>query len=455
MSVAAIVLAAGLGKRMKSSKAKVAHEILGKPLINYCTSALKDAGAEKIICVLGHQAEQIEPLVSDACGIAIQKSRLGTADAVLSALPNLKNFKGSILVTYGDCPLITSETLKKLVDIQQKENCALSLLTANLENPYGYGRIVRDKNGNILKNVEEKNATDEEKQIRECNAGFYCFDSDELFEHLRKIKKNETTGEFYLTDIIEILINNNKKVVGIQLNDPNETIGINDQVQLHTASKIMQKCINEMHMKRGIQIVDSNSTYISPDATIESDVVIWQNSMIFGKSSVASGSVIGPNTRLYTTTVGKNCTIDETIAYDSVIENGATCGPRCYLRPETHLCENSKVGTSVEIKKSTVGKNSKVPHLSYIGDAIIESDVNLGAGTITCNYDGEKKHKTTIGKNSFVGSSTMLVAPVNIGKNALIGAGSVITDDVPDNCLSLGRARQVNKENRNCKQCEN
>ena len=451
MALSAVVLAAGAGTRMKSKKPKVAHAILGKAMVNYAIDAVRTAGADTVAVVVGHGKEVVEPLCEGAL-ICEQKNMAGTGDAVMAAREALKGAlkgqSGSCIVTYGDCPLITSQTLANLVETREKNNASACVLTMQLENPFGYGRIVRDSCGNILKNVEEKDCTEEQRKITECNTGFYCFDAGDLFEALAKVKNDNAQGEYYLTDVIEILANENKKVVSILAEDETELLGVNSREQLNCALKIMQARINKKHMDAGVTLWDVNSTYIGPDVEIEPDVEILPNVILTGKTKIGQDCKIGPNTRLENVRVGKNCVVDETIGVDATIEDGAMTGPRCYLRPGAHLMEGAKAGTCVEIKKSVVGKNSKVPHLSYVGDATIGENVNLGAGTITCNYDGVNKNKAEIGNDTFIGSSTMLVSPVKVGSEVIIGAGSVITEDVPDNALAFGRARQVNKLDR-------
>ncbi|MDO4841848.1 MAG: bifunctional UDP-N-acetylglucosamine diphosphorylase/glucosamine-1-phosphate N-acetyltransferase GlmU [Phoenicibacter congonensis] len=447
MSLSTIILAAGAGTRMKSKKPKVAHEIFGKPLVRYAIDSAKGAGAERIVCVVGFEREQIEPLC-EGCDTCVQENRLGTGDAVNAARELFEGATGSVIVTYADCPLVTPETLKKLVEARESSNSAVSVLTTEFDDPTGYGRIVRDESGNIVRNVEEKDCTDEQRKIKECNTGFYCFDVETLFDALSKVTNDNAQGEYYLTDTLEILSNEGKKVTSVSAEDKTELLGVNSRVQLSEATKIMQHRINKKHMEAGVTMWDEASTIIGPDVEIASDVEIWPNTMLLGTTKIGGDSVVGPNTRLTNTEVGQGCRVDETIAVDSFIDDGATTGPRCYLRPGAHLCKNSKAGTCVEIKKSTVGEGSKVPHLSYIGDTTIGTGVNLGAGTITCNYDGVNKHKTEIGNDTFVGSSTMLVAPVKLGDNVVVAAGSVITEEVPDDSLAFGRARQTNKVDR-------
>ncbi len=442
MERAAVVLAAGAGTRMKSKKPKVAHEVLGKPLVNWVVDAANQAGVDQCVVVVGHGRELVEPLLQDVI-IAVQEQRLGTADAVAAAKEALAGFEGSVLVLSGDCPLITPQTIERLAQLREENDAAVALLTMALDDPFGYGRIIRAEDGTVLRIVEQKDATPEEAAVTECNAGFYCFDGAFLFEALAAVDSSNAQNEFYLTDVVAISREAGRAVVALQAEDPTECLGINSRAQLADATKIMQKRINRRHMDAGVTMLDPESVWIGPDVVIEPDVEILPQTMLFGATSIGEDSVIGPNTRLRDTVVGKGCVVDETVALESVLEDGATSGPRAYLRPGAHLCENAKAGTHVEIKKSTVGKGSKVPHLSYVGDATIGEGVNLGAGTITCNYDGQKKWPTVIGDDVFVGSSTMLVAPVTIGDSALIGAGSVITKDVTPGALALGRARQM------------
>ena len=443
MDASAIILAAGEGTRMKSKKPKVAHEVLGKPLVRWVVDAAHEAGMQDVVCVLGHAREQVIPLVEADTRVVFQEQRLGTGDAVNAAREALAGKQGSVVVLSGDSPLITPATLESLVRVREAEDAAVVVLTMVLDEPFGYGRIVRAADGTVERIVEQKDCSAEEAAITECNSGFYCFDVEALFWALSQVSNDNAQGEYYLTDVLEICRNAGRKVVSFSTDDPAECGGVNSRIQLAAATKAAQRRINARHMAEGVTMTDPEQVWIGPDVRIERDVEILPLTMLMGSTTVGEDSVIGPNTRLTDTTVGRGCTVDETVALEAVIDDGATCGPRAYLRPGAHLCEGAKAGTHVEIKKSTVGAGSKVPHLSYIGDATIGTGVNIGAGTITCNYDGANKHKTFIGDDVFVGSDTMLVAPVTVGDRALIGAGSVITKDVSEGALGLGRARQT------------
>lgn len=446
MSTAAIVLAAGAGTRMKSKKPKVAHEVLGKPLVRWVVDAAREAGVERVVSVVGHAREQVAPLVEGDTEIVVQEQQNGTAGAVAVCADALADFDGSLVVLSGDCPLISSETIAALVKAREDADAAVVVLSMELENPFGYGRIIRGEDGSVVRIVEQKDATPEEAAVCECNSGFYCFDAKALFAALSKVGSDNAQGEFYLTDVLEICRNEGRVVTALTAQDPTECLGVNSRAQLAQAASVMRDRINARHLAAGVTMWDPSSVWIGPDVRIGRDVELLPQVILMGSTSIGEDSVVGPNTRLTDTTVGRGCVIDETVAVEAVVDDGATCGPRAYLRPAAHLCEGAKAGTHVEIKKSTIGAGSKVPHLSYVGDATIGEGVNLGAGTITCNYDGAKKWPTVIGDDVFVGSSTMLVAPVSIGAGSLIGAGSVITEDVSPDALALGRARQVEIE---------
>lgn len=443
MEARAIILAAGSGTRMKSKKPKVAHDLLGKPLIRWVVDAAREAGIADVISVVGHQSEQVMPFIEADTEPVFQKDRLGTANAVAVCRDALQGFDGSVVILSGDCPLITPQTITDLVFVREKTNAAAVALTMKLDDSHGYGRIVRDSSGVFREIVEQKDCTAEQARISECNAGFYCFNAVDLFWALDNVSNENAQGEFYLTDVLGICMNAGRPISALHAKDPAECLGINSRRQLAEATAHMQRRINARHMDAGVTMTDPSTTWIGPDVKIAADVELLPMTFLFGETSIGEDSVIGPNSRLTDTVVGRACTVDETIAKGARIDDEATCGPRAYLRPGAHLMFRAKAGTHVEIKKSTVGVGSKVPHLSYIGDAEIGADVNIGAGTITCNYDGEKKHATTIGDGAFIGSDTMLVAPVAIGEHAVIGAGSTIAKNVSPYALGIERSKQA------------
>lgn len=448
MQASALILAAGAGTRMKSSKPKVAHEILGKPLVRWVVDAAHSSGIDSVVSIVGHGRDQVEPLLSDTT-MVVQEEQLGTAHAVLVAREALAGKSGSLVVLTGDSPLVRPSTIEDLVRTREENNAAVIVLTMEASDPFGYGRIVRDDAGDVVEIVEQKDCTPEQAAITECNSGFYCFDIELLFSALEEVSTDNAQGEYYLTDVLGIARKRGQRVLAFKAEDPTECLGVNSRIQLAQATHILQQRINEAHMAAGVTMMDPSTTWIGPDVSIEQDVELLPMTFLLGATSIATGSVIGPNTRLTDVVVGKDCVVEETVGIETTMEQGVTCGPRAYLRPGTYLCEHAKAGTHVEIKKSTIGPGSKVPHLSYIGDATLGSNVNIGAGSITCNYDGEKKWPTTIGDNCFVGSDVMMVAPVNLGENSLIGAGSVITKDVSAGALGLGRARQTEIEHWN------
>ena len=448
MNTKALILAAGAGTRMKSDKPKVAHEILGKPLVRWVVDAAHEAGIADVISVLGHMSEQVAPLVEGDTQIVLQTQQLGTGDAVNAArdamtCENGEIAEGSLVVLSGDCPLITPETIAALIAKREETGAAVVVLTMQMADPFGYGRIVREGEGDaVARIVEQKDATPEEAAITECNAGFYCFDAPALFDALNRVSNDNAQGEYYLTDVLEICRADGRDVLALTTADAEEAMGVNSRIQLAQATKAMQRRINERHMAAGVTLWDPETTWIGPDVVIENDVELLPTTFLLGKTSVGKNSVIGPNTRLTDTVVGRGCRVDETVAEGAQLDDRATSGPRAYLRQGTHLCEGAKAGTHVEIKKSTIGAGSKVPHLSYIGDTTMGTGVNIGAGSITCNYDGVNKNATVIEDDVFVGSDSMLVAPVKIGAGAIIGAASCITRDVEADALALERADQ-------------
>lgn len=408
-----IIMAAGKGTRMKTEKAKCVHKVHGKEMVQRVVDIAREAGVDEIITVVGHKREQVQEVLKDTVKYAYQEELLGTGDTVKQALPLIKGKKGKVVVLNGDVPILRPGTLKNLIKKSIKDKEYATILTAIYENPTGYGRIVRDIGGNVKAIVEEKDANEDEKLINEVSAGVYCFDIEELTLALDKIDSNNAQGEYYLTDVIRIMNEKGLKTGAVIVEDNTETLGVNDRVQLEMVTQILKLRINIELMESGVTIEDMNSTYIYDNAEIGTDTVIHPNTTI--KSGVK---------------IGKNCEI----------------GPNAYIREGCEIADNVKVGSFVEIKKTTIGSGTKVPHLSYVGDSEIGENTNIGCGTITCNYDGKNKHKTVIGNNAFIGSNVNFVAPVNVGNNVLVAAGSTITEDVPDGTLAIARERQTNKE---------
>ena len=444
MTFSSLILVAGAGTRMKSARAKVAHRVLDKPMVRWVVDAAREAGSDEVICVVGHGREQIEPLLADTKTV-VQEPLLGTGHAVMMARPILSLYElpASLVVLCGDTPLITAETIEALVQAQQQGGAAASMLTHELEDPLQYGRVLRDAAGNVERIVEAKDASAAELAVRECNSGAYCFDVGVLLECLDELKADNAQGEYYLTDVIGLCVARGL-LVKAQRVDAQEVQGINSRVQLAQAGKAAQRRINARHMEAGVSMLDPDLVWIGPDVRLENDVELLPMTMLWGATTVASGSVLGPNTRVCDSTIGRDCVVEESVLLEATLEDGVSCGPRAYLRPGTVMKAGSKAGTHVEIKNSTVGEGSKVPHLTYLGDTTLGTGVNIGAGCITCNYDGVNKNPTVIGDRTFVGSDTMMVAPVNLGADVTVGAGSVITKDVPDGALAIERSEQVN-----------
>ena len=417
-NIMAIVMAAGKGTRMKSKKSKLVQKIYGKEVVKRAVENAKKAGVNEIVAVVGYMKEEVMAVLGNDVKYAYQEEMLGTGHAVMQAKEYLQGKKGKVLVLNGDVPLIRPETLNKLLEksIENKEYA--TLLTAIYDNPTGYGRIVRDEGGNISAIVEEKDTTEEQKEIKEINAGIYCFDIEELLLALDKISPNNAQGEYYLTDVIQIMNEKGLKTGAVIVEDNTEILGINDRIQLEMLTKVLQMRINTEQMKKGVTIEDINTTYIYDDVEIGMDTVIHPNTTI--KSGVQ---------------IGEDCEI----------------GPNAYIREGCKLANNVKIGNFVEIKKAIIGEGTKVPHFIYLGDCEVGKKCNIGCGTITCNYDGFHKSKTIIGNHTFIGSNTNLVAPVTIGDEAFIAAGSTITEDVPDYALAIARQRQTNKEEWNKK----
>ena len=450
MNATAIVLAAGEGTRMKSNHAKVSHEILGKPMIRWVVDATIAAGCERVVVVVGSHADEVRSILGAAYADAPvsvecveQTERLGTGHAVRVALEATGIDDGPVVVLNGDLPLIQAQTIAAFANTVADGSNAGAVLTFTPPVPFGYGRIELARDGTVNRIIEQKDCTPEQDaELLECNAGCYAFDGALLAAHIGEIDNDNAQSEYYLPDMVEILKRHGHAVTISHCDDYRDGLGVNSRVQLAELTAIARDRINERLMTEGVTFIDPAQAWIGPDASIGRDTVVWPQTHLIGACRIGEGCQLGPNTRLTNVTAGDDCALDETVGIDVVIENGVTCGPRCYLRPGTHLLDDAHVGTHVEIKKSTIGEGSKVPHLSYIGDTTMGSGVNVGAGSITCNYDGKNKHATVIGDRVFIGSDTMMVAPVSIGDDAITGASSCITHDVPAGALGLERSEQ-------------
>ena len=445
---AAIILAAGEGTRMRSNEPKVLHTLAGKTFLNRVMDSVSALDPDTFAVVVHYQAERVAEAArsyNENVTIVNQDDIPGTGRAVQCAMAQLTqqgDWDGAVLIAASDMPLLDADTLSQLLAFHEKSGNGATVLTTILDDPTGYGRIIRDADGQVERIVEQKDATPEEAAVNECNSGFYCFDARALFDALDQVSNNNAQGEFYLTDVLEICRNAGRPVLALATDDAAECLGVNSRIQLAQVTKVMQRRINHEHMAAGVTMVDPDQVWIGPDVKIAQDVELLPQVMLMGATEIGEDSVVGPNTRLTDAKVGRGCVIEETVAIEAQLDDAATAGPRAYLRSGTHLCEGAKAGTHVEIKKSTIGRGSKVPHLSYIGDTTMGEGVNIGAGSITCNYDGKKKWPTTIGDNVFVGSDTMMVAPVTIGDGAIIGAASCITKEVAPDALALTRPEQ-------------
>ena len=445
MDVTAIIMAAGEGTRMKSNHAKVSHKILGKPMICWVVDAALSAGCSRVVVVVGSHADEVRALLAGLDGVECveQAERLGTGHAVRVALEATGIDAGPVVVLNGDLPLIQAQTVRSFARTVSAGEAAAAVLTMTPPDPFGYGRIELDADGAVARIVEQKDCTPEQAAtLTECNAGCYAFDGAQLAAHIGEIGCDNAQGEYYLPDMLEILRRAGEAVTIYHCDDYRDGLGVNSRAQLAELTAVARDRVNARLMAEGVTFIDPAQAWIGPDAKVGRDTVVWPQTHLIGACEVGEDCQLGPNTRLTDTRVGDRCSLDETVAIEAVVEDDVTCGPRAYLRPGTHLLDRAHVGTHVEIKKSTIGEGSKVPHLSYIGDTTMGAGVNVGAGSITCNYDGKNKHATVIGDRTFIGSDTMMVAPVHIGSDAITGAGGTITKDVPDGALAIERTEQ-------------
>lgn len=442
----AVILAAGQGTRMKSALYKVLHPVCGKPMVQHVIDQLSVLDLTKMITVVGHGAEKVQSHIGEKSLFALQAEQLGTAHAVMQAKDLLADEEGTTIVVCGDTPLITTETIDALLQHHEHTKSKATILTAYAEDPTGYGRIIRNESGLVEKIVEHKDASDAERAVKEINTGTYCFDNKALFDSLSKVSNENVQGEYYLPDVVEILQQAGEIVTAYQTSHFEETLGVNDRYALSQAEEIMKKRINKKHMLNGVTIIDPSNTYISVDAQIGRDTILHPGTIIQGASVIGENCEIGPNTEIKDSCIGNQSILRYSVIHDSEVGNEVTIGPFAHIRPQSAIADEVRIGNFVEIKKTAFGKGSKASHLSYIGDAEVGENVNLGCGSITVNYDGKNKFLTKIEDGAFIGCNSNLIAPVTVGQGAYVAAGSTITQDVPGKALSIARARQVNKE---------
>ncbi|MDR3576635.1 MAG: bifunctional UDP-N-acetylglucosamine diphosphorylase/glucosamine-1-phosphate N-acetyltransferase GlmU [Anaerolineaceae bacterium] len=445
MKVTAVILAAGQGTRMHSNIPKVLHLLAGQPLIRYSLQAAAGIGTEKPVVVIGHGSEQVRQVVGEDARFVMQEPQLGTGHAVLTAETLLAGKTDLVIVISADMPLMSADTLRRMVSVQQANPGPITMLTIFSDDSHGFGRVIRSLDGSVHEIVEEAQATPEQLAVCELNVGAYCFQASWLWDALKRVPLSPK-GEYYLTDTVGLAVVDGLPVQAISLQDNGEALGINTRLHLAEAENILRQRINTKHMLAGVTLMDPNSIYIQADVIIGKDTIVWPNTYLRGKTSIGEGCSIGPNTIIEDTQIGNACTILASVLEGAVVENHVGMGPFCHLRKGAHLAQDVHMGNFGEVKDSYLGPGTKMGHFSYIGNAHIEEDVNIGAGTITCNFDGVNKNPTEIGAHAFIGSDTMLVAPVSIGEGARTGAGSVVTHDVPAQDVVVGvPARHLKK----------
>ncbi len=439
-----IILAAGYGKRMVSQLPKVLHEVSGKPMVTHVIDLAQRLNSEKTVVVIGHGKEQVKEALSNksVCFVE-QNEQLGTGHAVLMAKAYIET--GDVLVLFGDTPLLTEKTLSAFIAYHKNAGHTASLMSMCYDNPHGYGRILRDENGGFLRIVEQKDTTEEEARIKEVNSGIGIFNARALKEALQALKNDNNQGEYYLTDAFEMIKCAGKSVGAYISDDADELMGVNDRVALAYADSIMQKRIIEDMMRKGVTFLKPETSYLGSDVTIGQDTIVLPGTVLMGKTTIGTNSQIGPNADLMDVTIGSYVTVAHSTLRKSSVDDHSAIGPYAYLRPGSRIGKHVKIGDFVEVKNSIIGNHSKVSHLSYVGDGEVGEGVNLGCGVVFVNYDGVNKHLTKVESGAFVGCNSNLVAPVTIGENAYVAAGSTITEDVPAEALAIARQRQVNK----------
>jgi len=446
-SIITVILAAGKGTRMKSDLVKVLHPLLGVPMLSYPVElSLNDIKAEKTILVVGHQADKIKEKFKDPrIHFVLQEEQLGTGHAVLQALPFLQSFNGTVLILCGDVPLVKMETLRSFIDTFWRNESNLSVLTAVVENPSGYGRIIRGPTGWLERIVEEKDGSEDEKLIREINTGIFSIKAPFLIDGLKEIGQENAQGEYYLTDLVEIGRKRGMRCSAHMVADPTEVMGINTRADLAVANEVLrQEKVMDL-MLSGVTIIDPRTAYVDKTVEIGKDTIVHPNCMLQGKTKIGERCVIESNARIVDSVIGNEVLVrTNSVITESKIDDGASIGPFAHLRPLTEIKTKAKIGNFVEVKKSVIGRGTKANHLTYIGDSLVGEEANIGAGTIVCNYDGFEKHQTIIGDRVFVGSNVELVAPVKVGSRSSIGAGTTVTKDVPEGALAISRVRQKN-----------
>ncbi|MDO4431832.1 MAG: bifunctional UDP-N-acetylglucosamine diphosphorylase/glucosamine-1-phosphate N-acetyltransferase GlmU [Aerococcaceae bacterium] len=443
----AVVLAAGKGTRMKSKLYKVLHPVCGLPMVEHVIRAVEKSGASQIVSIIGHGAEHVKAVLQERSHYAFQEEQLGTGHAVLQAKDLLAHLDGSTLVICGDTPLLTHETLAQLFQEHEQSGAKATILTAIATDPTGYGRVIRDATGAVTKIVEQKDATSEELAVCEINTGTYVFDNQMLFEKLANVTNQNASGEYYLTDVIELLKQDGALVGAHILPNMQESLGVNDRVALAQATKIMQQRINEAHMRNGVTMIAPETTYIEVDVEIGSDTIVESAVSLKGTTKIGAECFIGTQTEIVDSHIADGVHITQSVIEQSVVEAQATIGPFAHLRPKSHLGERVHVGNFVEIKNSTLGNDTKAGHLTYVGDADLGASINLGCGTIFVNYDGKYKYRSTVGDQAFIGCNANIMSPVNIGARAFVAAGTTVTHDIPEESLAISRVKQSNISN--------